>query len=168
MSSDFDFDCKPFGSVGRCVLVGKFWHDDSNANNQLMRSIRFDVDTQAAGAQILDAAWATGPRETNGVIGVSLNPLNLFVSASVPVLSSTSTTNTRTMKYAGESVASTEVTVSGHRGDAEGCEAVSGSVGAATMHGGYSISWCPGCGGTQGTLEGVSWGRKANGTNRCF
>lgn len=120
-------------------------------------SIDFTLNGNSA---LLDADWDANSFPANAVIGVARDSSgNLDVNSSNIVTSGTQTSNTSVTKFTNTSVGSSVVSTSSHRGDAQLCTPMTGNdcnaFGAASMHGGYSIAWCPSCGGADGMLESV-------------
>lgn len=160
--------------MGQCTIVALFAHDDANAVlTTRLRSIRFTIDTPQTVANLIDAAWAANSTPANAVLGVALDGTGrLYVSSSVIVSEATQTTNTAVDQFQSDSVGSTVLDTNSHRGDAQSCSTLTGngeSFAGASMHGGYSISWCPTCNGQQqGAIESVLWGNRADGNTHCY
>lgn len=170
ISSEYDFACKQDGLVARCVIVANFSTADetTTAIDSKIRSIAFHTESTSVTATLQSSNWDIGTKRTNGIIGVAFDGSGASViSNSNPIGVGTTTVNTFVHRFTTDSVASAVVSELGHRGDATTCPAGSNNghvFGAASMHGGYSIAFCPSCA-TGGTLESVSWGAE-NGT--CF
>lgn len=171
---DYDFACRQLLDIGRCTIVALFTHDDPGGVRVTRpRSIRLTVDGTSTTASTVDADWAAELDDAaNAILGASVDSLGrLAVAWSKPITSGTQTANTKVVRFATESVAGTVLSESEHRGDAQTCSTMSAngeSFGAASMHGGYSISYCRSCGGTDGTLESAQWGNRSDGNTQCY
>lgn len=172
ITGDFDFDCRvATGAADDCVLVAVL-HDDTSSTRDVGKSFshHFRVTTTTVTFQD-DPNWVvSAQQEAQAIIGVALSPTRLVVSEGRRAADG-STSNTRRIEFAGLSEADSNFSFSTlFRSDAITCTGgtVDGvSFGAATPHGGNSISWCGTCG-TAGRLEGLTFGLREGGDALCW
>jgi hypothetical protein len=184
--SDYDFDCQRNTSgTDNCVVAAILEPEiDSGGTHHpfgSLRSIEFSVasSTNTVTFTPSSATWEEAIDSTNklptptsagldGVIGVTISSSHLYVITGRVLQGGSDTDNTRVSEFSSTtSVASgtttTEDSSVNLKDDVEnGTSCVSHSDGhtqttsAASQHGGYSAAWCPSCGTTGGTLEGLA------------
>jgi hypothetical protein len=168
--SDFDFDCNEQSGNDDCVIVAIRRDNllDSGAGAQIDAGRPWSLQFIVSGGGLdTQASWVRGEHSVNSVQGVVVNDDETFVSFGRPILDGTSTDNTRVSRFTGTSIASSTDTIL-TRSDGDSCGTgtyKTFSTGAATMHGGYSIAWCPTC--TSGQLQSLHFGHHGS-SAFCF
>ncbi|MCC7109852.1 MAG: hypothetical protein IT382_11225 [Deltaproteobacteria bacterium] len=168
-ANDFDFDCRRLtGGVDKCVQVNLQRTDEVQTGADELWSRSFSISS--GGGVVYDGPKVDGAYTANAVIGVALSDAALFVNSGRRIMDGTTTANTRVSEYSQLSVSGAAASTSTHPSDADTCSTGSSwgyTIPAATMHGGYSIAWCQGCGAT-GALVSAHMGRRSDGDTFCF
>lgn len=176
VAAEFDVDCIAAIGSDTCTLVAVRLEDTNNALNETDRawSRTFTISGGVGTPSVSpSASWIKGAERINSVQGLATrdSARRLWVSSGRGVYSNT-TTNTRIHEFSALSVANgglvaTDVNTS----DADTCASGSDngfSLGGATMHGGYSWSFCPSCGSSSGRLISLHLGHRSDGDDFCF
>jgi hypothetical protein len=180
--SDYDVDCQKSSGTDTCVIVATLTpeDDDSLGHHPIgsLRSFQFSVSTgnvvsfpegfNSGGAiweETINADKLPRPTALNAVIGVAISDSHLYVSSGRMLTSSFDTANTRVSEFSGLGVGSTFTESSSTNTGSDQVEgfahcststsADSITHGAISSYGGWSVAWCPTCGTTGGTLEGL-------------
>lgn len=172
-AADFDFDCRfnIFGPTD-CVLASPLFAEEAGGGVGRVFSRVFRL-SGGVGSRIatFQGGWARSAlADAQAVIGLTLSPSAMHISAGVTRLGGT--TNTASLQYPSLSVASTPTESSFERGDASStsCSDATStgnfSMGASTPHGGHSLAWCPTC--TSNKLRSLHLGKRTDNDTFCF
>jgi hypothetical protein len=175
LASDFDVDCSDDFVGGllphhqdQCTFAGLLRRNSDGNRIDQNYSYVFSI----WGSSIFtDSDFSLNPKilVQNSVDAVarpnttSSSPVRVVVSSGSYITVNTNTQNTIVHSYSGNEAAdgvsgSTFVASNLHQSDAEQCSSTSSggfTIPAATLHGGYSLSFCGACG---GGLVSINWG----------
>jgi len=165
---EFDVDCMSGSGADVCSLVGHrlasplnyIWSRSFTITGTSIRNISFSGN------------WSSGLYRSNGVLGLDIisSPTRTLISAGREVYgSSVNDGNTRNLQYESLQTTGNAFAATTPISDRQTCSSlVDGPYThpAMSMHGGYSISYCPSCGG--GRLVGINFGWRTDNDSYCY
>ncbi len=169
---EFDVDCAAQSGANTCVISGH--RQTTQAQHQFLWSRQFTITFPSSNAPEISfqTNWVAGSWRANGLMGMSAvgSPQNLFLSAGRGVYSSSvSNGNTRNLQYPAFAVSGSTSGATTPVSDRQTCSTLDdgGFIHPAmSMHGGYSVSWCPTCNG--GRLVGLNFGYRSDNDDYCY